>query len=308
MSQQFNFRLLFFLVISFILCRAAATANSTQFRDKNGAEIADTTHKKPELKHLVLEGAIPKKIIRMNDIYPLSDQENNGSWERLNSLSDEFENGFDSVKWRRKPADWSGRVSKFYENNVQVYDGMLHIFCKKEKHPQYPESNYTAAMCRANKPVKYGYFEIEAKPMNSAASSAFWFYNHHAEKHWWTEIDVFELSGSSRKDNQAHKLNMNAHKFKLPKEPAENHVQYHAEWDSPELLRNGFHTYGLEWNKDFITWYFNGYPVYKLENRFWHQPLYLIFDTEIFTDWFGWPTDESLPGDFQVKYVRAWTK
>lgn len=304
-THYFRFSAVMILVMFIAVSFQYAPENNNATQESSNAKKKE----KPKLKTWIHEGPLPYEIERQNDHYPLSDQQNNGCWKLYEPLTDEFESGFDAEKWIRKPGGWKGRVSMFYEDNVQVYDGMLHIICKKETHPDYPDSEYTAAMCRAKQYVKYGYFEIKAKPMASAASSAFWFSNHNSEEFWWTEIDVFEIGGSSEMDEQPYKYNMNAHKFKTPEEyPEGNHVQYHGHWISPTLLREAFRVYGLEWNEDEIIWYVDGHPVYKLENHFWHQPLEMKFDTEIFVNWFGWPKEEELPGDFQVQYVRAWKK
>ena len=41
----------------------------------------------------------------------------------------------------------------------------------------------------------------------------------------------------------------------------------------------------------------------RVENTHWHQPLYLIFDSETMPDWFGMPDDADLPSTFSVEYV-----
>ena len=46
----------------------------------------------------------------------------------------------------------------------------------------------------------------------------------------------------------------------------------------------------------------------RVRNTHWHQPLYLIFDSETMPDWFGMPQDKDLPSTFRVEYVRAWKK
>ena len=38
----------------------------------------------------------------------------------------------------------------------------------------------------------------------------------------------------------------------------------------------------------------------------WHQPLFLIFDSETMPEWFGMPDDKDLPSTFSLEYVRAW--
>ena len=58
-------------------------------------------------------------------------------------------------------------------------DGKLHLTMRKEKLP--PElakqgyHDYTSAALHTKARTAYGYFEVKAKPMNSAGSSSFWF-------------------------------------------------------------------------------------------------------------------------------------
>ena len=40
----------------------------------------------------------------------------------------------------------------------------------------------------------------------------------------------------------------------------------------------------------------------------WHQPLYMIFDSETMPDWLGMPVDSDLPSTYSVEYVRAWQR
>ena len=54
--------------------------------------------------------------------------------------------------------------------------------------------------------------------------------------------------------------------------------------------------------------YVDGVLVRSVENTHWHQPLYLIFDSETMPGWFGMPDDADLPSTFSVEYVRAWKK
>ena len=53
-----------------------------------------------------------------------------------------------------------------------------------------------------------------------------------------------------------------------------------------------------------ITW--TGCWVRSVENTYWHQPLYLIFDSETMPQWFGMPDEKDLPSTFSIEYVRAW--
>ena len=64
--------------------------------------------------------------------------------------------------------------------------------------------------------------------------------------------------------------------------------------------------YGFEWRKDELRWYVDGVLVHSQENSYWHNPLYLIFDSETMPDWFGMPADADLPSSFSINYVHAW--
>ncbi len=149
----------------------------------------------------------------------------------------------------------------------------------------------------------YGYYEVKAKPMNSAGSSSFWF-DQDGVPGWGTEIDVFEIGGKAR--GFESKYHMTLHVTRTPKE--NKHWQIHDAWIAPWRLADNFHVYGVDWGKEEIRFYVDGVLVRSVENTHWHQPLYLIFDSETMPQWFGMPEDKDLPSTFSVEYVRAWKK
>jgi hypothetical protein len=59
----------------------------------------------------------------------------------------------------------------------------------------------------------YGYYEVEAKPMNSGGSSSFWFYLSGGTP-GGTEIDVFEIGGKAK--GFEYKYNMTLHVTEMP--------------------------------------------------------------------------------------------
>src|SRR5437588_12069709 len=138
--------------------------------------------------------------------------------------------------------------------------------------------------------------------MESAGSSAFWFYKN--EKDWWTEIDVFELAGPApgveRKDN------ITVHVFHTPTDS--KHQQIGDAWIAPVDLADDFHVYGLEWDEKELKFYLDGAMVRRGPNTHWHQPLTLNFDSETMPDWFGLPKDADLPSTYDIDYVRAWKR
>ncbi|UCG59291.1 MAG: family 16 glycosylhydrolase [Phycisphaerales bacterium] len=245
---------------------------------------------------------------RATNILPLSDQSNKGNWTKYEPLSDEFEAvELDLNKWWPKNPKWLGRQpAYFHPGNVRLSGGELHLTMRKQEVPEMPKDRgyhtYTSAAVQSKTKVKYGYFEIKARPMKSHGSSSFWFYDSAAE--WWTEIDVFEIGGGA--GGFERKYNMNVHVFKTPTE--KRHWSVHGAWVAPSNLADDYHVYGLEWDNKKIKWYFDGVLVRWVQNTHWHQPLTLNFDSETMPEWFGLPRDADLPSTYSIEYVRAWKR
>jgi beta-glucanase (GH16 family) len=242
---------------------------------------------------------------------PLSDQNKRGHWRLDKQLSDEFGTALTPERWHLSPTgpgDWAGRQPALYlPSNVTVNHGMLQIAFRKGDVPEmksYPGQGYegyTSGSVRTTQRTGYGYYEVCAKPMNSAGSSAFWFTDTGVSDNA-TEIDVFEIGGKTRYFNR--KYNMNAHVWATPQE--KRHWSVGGVWDSPWNLADDFHVYGFDWNKDYLTWYVDGVAVRRAKNTNWFLPMYLYFDSEAMWDWFGKVDDADLPSFFQVKYLRVW--
>ena len=162
-------------------------------------------------------GTKPKQV---TDSLPLSDQANKGNWTKYEIMSDEFEGTkLDPDKWYPRNPTWLGRQpAYFYPGNVTVSNGKLHLAMRKQEVPEMPRDKgyhtYTSAAVKSKTTVKYGYFEIKCRPMKSAGSSSFWFYENTPQI--WTEIDVFEIGGKA--PGFEKKYNMNVHVFHIPSE------------------------------------------------------------------------------------------
>jgi len=228
-----------------------------------------------------------------------------GDFVLIPELSDEFETGsFDTVKWFRRNPTWLGRQPAFFsENNVNIQDGKLELIMKKEEPTDELRkrgfNTFSSASVRSKYTVKYGYFEIKARAMNSHGSSAFWFYDQAPSL--WTEIDVFEICGQGERENQ---YNMNIHVFRTPL--SERHWSRSEEWRAPYRFADDYHVFGLEWTPFIIRWYIDGDTIRTSENTHWHQALTMNFDSETMPDWFGLPEDKDLPSTFSIEYVRSW--
>lgn len=228
-----------------------------------------------------------------------------GDFMLIHELSDEFEGAhFNTIKWFRTNPTWLGRQPAFFsEKNVSQNDGKLDLIMRKEESSEMLKEKgyhtYSSAAVRSRNTVKYGYFEIKARAMNSRGSSAFWFYDQAPSL--WTEIDVFEICGKGERENQ---YNMNVHVFRTPLK--EEHWSKGGEWRAPYHFADDFHVFGLEWTPYVIRWLVDGETVKTVENTHWHQPLTLNFDSETMPDWFDLPDDRDLPSTFSIEYVRSW--
>jgi beta-glucanase (GH16 family) len=251
-------------------------------------------------------GETPKRI---TDSLPLSHQTEVGIWVKYEPMNDEFEGGaLDTDKWVRNMAWWKGRQPALFKaENVTVEKGQLLLTMRQEPVPEEFRTqgyhDYTSAAVHTRDRTCYGYFEVKARPMNSGGSSSFWF-QQDATPGWATEIDVFEIGGKAA--GHENKYHMNVHVFRTPTE--KRHWSVGADWEAPWRLADDFHVYGLEWDEQNVKYYVDGVLVRCVRNTHWHQPLYLIFDSETMPNWFGMPDDKDLPSTFHVEYVRAWKK
>ena len=252
-------------------------------------------------------GPLDKLPERHTAELPLSDQQNHGGWMKCADFSDEFKDAaLDKAKWTTF-YQWRGRApALFRASNVTLHDGFLQLAMRREEVPEMKKDpkyhTYTSAYVCTRQLTRYGYFEVRAKPMNSAGSSSFWF--SHGTPQWCTEIDVFEIGGKAPGRERAY--NMNCHVF--VENGIRNHWNTGGVWEAPWRLADDFHTYGLEWTPEQIIYYVDGVTVRSLPNTNWHKPLRLIFDSETMPDWFGLPNAEDLPSFFHVDYVRTWKR
>jgi beta-glucanase (GH16 family) len=257
-----------------------------------------------------LKGPLAERPARLNDTLPLSDQHNRAGWVKFTPMWDEFDGpALDTNKWAVGMSWWQGRQPAWFNpSNVVVQNGQLHLTMRREAVPPELMSrgyhDYTSAALHTKARSSYGYYEVKARPMNSAGSSSFWFQQEdpRVSPGWATEIDVFELCGKSAMHDRRY--HMTLHVWATPKE--KRHWSVGSYWEAPWPFGQDFHVFGFDWDRSELRWYIDGVLVRTVQNTHWHQPLYLIFDSETMPEWFGMPGDADLPSTFSVEYVRAW--
>ncbi|WP_298958553.1 family 16 glycosylhydrolase, partial [uncultured Methylobacterium sp.] len=144
----------------------------------------------------------------------------------------------------------------------------------------------------------YGYFEIRADlPKGQAVWPAFWMLP--ADLGPTSEIDVMEALGQDPTT-----LLTTAHS-----NATGTHTKEGFAVTMPDMTA-GFHTYGVDWGPQHITWYVDGVAVSSADtpSDLKNRPMYMIANVAIGGNWAGPPNASSLAVDSQLKidYIRAY--
>jgi len=250
---------------------------------------------------------IKDAVKRTNDMFPLSDQDDSGSWTFSTALSDEFDGKkVDEKRWHPNNPGWKGREpTYFHGSNVSLEKGELVIRINQHGKQKLPNGyTHSTGFIKSKNKFLYGYFEAEVKLMDAPWVSGFWLTN--VGKDWWTEIDICENAPGL--EYNRHDLNSNIHVFKAPEDKGnvKEHFSRNKKYYFPEELQADYHVWGLEWTPKYIRFYIDGILFREAENTHWHQPLEVNFNCES-NKWFGaLPDNDRLNGEYHVKYFRAW--
>lgn len=184
-------------------------------------------------------------------------------------------------------------------NPFSISDGVLDITAAHANAGDVPAGSgltWTSGLLTTQKSFSqlYGYFEISAQlPAGQGAWPAFWMLP--TDGSWPPELDVFEVLGNDTKTmyNSTHSANS-----------VTSAVINTAD------LSAGFHTYGVDWKADFITWYLDGVAVARQTTPSdMHKPMYMIVNLAVGANG-SWPgaTNGATPTqlDMKVDYVRAY--
>jgi beta-glucanase (GH16 family) len=141
----------------------------------------------------------------------------------------------------------------------------------------------------------YGYFEINAKlPAGQGLWPAFWLLPE--DGGWPPELDVMEQLGQNTST-----IYTTVHSTTLP-------GNQEAQADTVGDTSSAFHTYGVDWEPDYVTWYFDGKPIYKVATPSdMDKPMYMLINLAVGGYWPGSPDSSTqFPADMQVNWVRAY--
>ncbi|MBB3696726.1 family 16 glycosylhydrolase [Flammeovirga yaeyamensis] len=258
-------------------------------------------------KNYVDTVAIENAVERVNNKFPLSDQNNDGQWKLLKKFSDEFDGkAVNEKRWYPNNPKWKGRQpTYFHGSNVAIENGEAVFRINKHGEEELPEGyTHTSGFIKSKNKFLYGYFEAEMQLMDAPWVSGFWMTN--VSQDWWTEIDICENDPGV--EYNRHDLNSNIHVFRAPEDQGNvtEHFSRTKKYYIPVELQKDYHVWGLEWTKEYIRFYIDGVLFREAENTHWHQPLEVNFNNES-NKWFGaLPDDNRLNEEFRVKYFRVW--
>ncbi len=143
---------------------------------------------------------------------------------------------------------------------------------------------------------QYGYFETKAQMTPGKGMwPAFWMLSTNGK--WPPEIDIVEAIG-----HLPNHVYVNTHS-------STNSSAGKDVWSNEDITK-GFHTYGVDWTKDFVTFYFDGKQVYQRATPAdFHTPMYMLVNLAVGGNWPGSPdsTTDWTKSNMQIDYVRAWS-
>jgi len=241
-------------------------------------------------------------VIQQYDDYDIPINTTNRKAEWTLAWKDEFHHEGSLSNWNLQdwPSDKNGEWQYYSPENVSIQDGFLIIESRKER---FKGRDYTSGAVTTEEKFEftYGKVEIRAKlPEGQGIFPAFWLVNSNGDN-WLPEIDMLEYLGQY--PNELHYV---VHWENTLSEKSRDYFHYKSDDIN---FSDDFHTYGLQWEPNKITWILDGTPIFESKAFSPDVPLYLYINTAIGGDWPGKPDPfDEYPKQMQIEYVRIFQK
>lgn len=220
-------------------------------------------------------------------------------WELI--WHDEFEDhALNRSKWTTEnwAAEKNNELQFYTPQNIMLENGLLKIVSEKES---FEGREYTSgALHTKNKfSFLYGKVELRAKlPSGQGMFPAFWMMPNQ-EQTWLPEIDILEMLG-----HQPDEIWMVVHWLDNDNRLKSSSSSYKG----PDYSAD-YHTFGIEWSPDQITWFIDGIERYQTDDYIPDQEMYLYVNTAIGGNWPGSPDQTTtFPQYFEIDYIRVYQK
>jgi beta-glucanase (GH16 family) len=238
---------------------------------------------------------------------------NDSAWQYQAAESDDFNGSvLNTTKW------WSDNQPNVWTylkpTNVQVNNGKLKLLVDTlipagvfNNMSYYYQGGDVVSQL---KNFKYGYLEILAKyPVGHYAYwPAFWIFNDSCgfgSYSWYNEVDICE--NGSIQSKSGHQMGTNIWQNNITScSPVINNP--YTVNDLPKL-DSAFHYYGIEWNPDFINYYFDNVMVRTYDATLFRHNMEVIIDFMVQRGYPNWgdplPKDTSqFPAIFEIEYFN----
>lgn len=182
-------------------------------------------------------------------------------------------------------------------NPFSINNGVLTIKAAKAgANASKVGAQYTSGMLSSHGSFsqQYGYFEMRAQlPAGKGMWPAFWLLADHGK--WPPELDIMESIGSKPyyAVQSIHSRDGNSGKTTTPS----------------ENLQAGFHTYGMNWSKDKISYYIDGKKTYERATPSdMHTKMHILVNTAVGGKWPGSPdgTTDWSKTNYKIDYIRVY--
>jgi beta-glucanase (GH16 family) len=187
-------------------------------------------------------------------------------------------------------------------NPFDVSNGALHITASPATTPNPDNQPYNSGMITTEGMFSqsYGYFEARVEVAQGPGMwSAFWMLPEN--KAWPPEIDALEAFGATNPNGEGG-ANLAAHVNHAP--TANDNIGGWATVDGN--IWTSYHTYGVDWEPDTITWYIDGKAIQQIPTPAGESnPMYMILNLAV-GGWPGNPAGET--SVMSVDYLRAYSK
>jgi beta-glucanase (GH16 family) len=231
---------------------------------------------------------LPPKSMTTRDI-------TSGKWKLV--WNDEFSKNDIQKRWTLM--DWASEKNEelqyYTPHNVIVRDGHLVIQTKKER---FKGRQYTSGALTTENSFEftYGKVEIRAKiPSGQGIFPALWMVNENKGT-WLPEIDIMENLGQYPKEIWA---------VVHWKDEAGNQLRDYNTFINDKAFHESFHTYGVIWEKDKISWTLDDEVIFETTQFSPHTPMFLYVNTAVGGIWPGMPDPaDTSTKDFIIDYVR----
>jgi beta-glucanase (GH16 family) len=229
--------------------------------------------------------------------------------------SDEFDQRGLPNKWRHTEGQSQNSEAQYFTcsrlENAFVREGVLTI---QARHDGWQQHEYTSASLSTESKYefKYGYVEVRAKcPTGRGVVPSITLLNSDFRKIGWPKCGQIDLMGYVGYDPDRVHFNLHTEGY--------NHMIGTNRGSNIEIPKfaTQFHTYGLEWTKDYLRWFLDGTEmmVFKkaeedIQKWPFDDPQFLTLALSVGGVWGGQkgidPT--AFPSKFEVDYVRIFKK